>query len=69
MILMYYDNRSFEVLMHPRGRFGMVPAVNSILAGNFHRSFNMWWRVRLFHLVCAIHRRVPIVPRLDYSKI
>ncbi len=69
MVLMYYDNRSFEVLMHPRGRFGMVPAVNSILAGNFHRSFNMWWRVRLFHLVCAIHRRVPIVPRLDYSKV
>ena len=69
MILMYYDNRSFEVLMHPRGRFGMVPAVNSILAGNFHRTFNVWWRVRLFHLVCAIHRRVPIVPPLDYSKI
>lgn len=69
MISMFYDNRSFEVLMHPESRFGIVPAMNSILAGNFHPSFDMWWRVKLFQLVCAIHRRVPIVPRLDYSEI
>ncbi|HTS17662.1 MAG TPA: NAD(P)/FAD-dependent oxidoreductase [Verrucomicrobiae bacterium] len=68
MISMYYDNRSFEVLMHPKGRFGIVPAVTSVLAGNFHPSFAMWWRIRLFHIVCAIHRRVPIVPRVDYSE-
>ena len=68
MISMYYDNRSFEVLMHPKGRFGIVPAVTSILAGNFHPSFNMWWRVKLFRIICAIHRRVPIVPRLEYSE-
>jgi flavin-dependent dehydrogenase len=69
MISMYYDNRSFEVLMHPEGRFGIVPAVTSILAGNFHPSFKMWWRVKLFRLVCAIHRRVTIVPRPDYSEV
>jgi flavin-dependent dehydrogenase len=68
MIDMYYDDSAFEVLMHPKGRFGVVPAVNSILAGNFHPSFRMWWRVKLFHLICAIHRRVPIVPRLDYTE-
>jgi flavin-dependent dehydrogenase len=68
MIEMYYDDSAFEVLMHPKGRFGLVPAVNSILAGNFHPSFRMWWRVKLFHLICAIHRRVPIVPRLDYTE-
>ena len=68
MISMYYNNRSFEVLMHPKGCFGIVPAVTSILAGNFHPSFNMWWRVKLFRIICAIHRRVPIVPRLDYSE-
>jgi hypothetical protein len=68
MIMMHYDNRSFEVLTHPKGRFGMAPAVNSILAGNFHRAFSMWWRVKFFHLVCAIHRRARIVPRLDYSE-
>ncbi|HUJ09682.1 MAG TPA: NAD(P)/FAD-dependent oxidoreductase [Verrucomicrobiae bacterium] len=68
MVEMYYDNRAFEVLMYPRGGLGMVPAVNSVLAGNFHRMFKVWWRVKLFHFVCAIHRRVPIVPRLDYSE-
>ena len=68
MILMYYDNRAFEVFMHPRNRFRMVQTVNSILAGNTRRSFNMWWRVKLFRLICAIHRRVPIVPRLDYNE-
>ena len=68
MILMYYDNRAFEVFMHPRNRFGVVQTVNSILAGNMHRSFSMWWRVKAFQLICAIHRRVPIVPRLDYTE-
>jgi flavin-dependent dehydrogenase len=68
MILMYYDNRAFEVFMHPQNRFRMVQTVNSVLAGNMRRSFNMWWRVKLFQLVCAIHRRVPIVPQLDYSE-
>jgi flavin-dependent dehydrogenase len=67
MISMYYSNQSFEVLMHPHGPFGVVPAVTSILAGNFHPSFGMWWRVKLFRMICAIHCRVPIVPRLDYS--
>jgi flavin-dependent dehydrogenase len=68
MILMYYDNRAFEVFMHPRNRFRMVQTVNSILAGNMRHSFNLWWRVKLFRLVCAIHRRVSIVPRLDYTE-
>jgi flavin-dependent dehydrogenase len=68
MILMYYDNRAFEVFMHPQNRFRMVQTVNSILAGNMQRSVDMWWRVKIFQLVCAIHRRVPIVPRLDYSE-
>jgi flavin-dependent dehydrogenase len=67
MILMYYDNRSFEVFMCPKNRFHLVDAVNSIVAGNMRHSFGMWWRVRLFRLILAIHRRVPIVPRLDYS--
>jgi len=68
MILMYYDNRAFEVFMHPRNRFRMVQTVNSILAGNTRRSFDLWWRVKIFRLICAIHRRVPIVPRLDYTE-
>jgi hypothetical protein len=68
MILMYYDNRAFEVFMHPRNRFRMVQTVNSILAGNMRRSFNIWWRVMIFRLVCAINRRVRIVPQLDYTE-
>jgi flavin-dependent dehydrogenase len=68
MILMYYDNSAFEVFMYPQNRFRMVQTVNSILAGNTRRSFGMWWRLKLFHLVCAIHARVPIVPPLVYSE-
>lgn len=69
MILMYYDNRAFEVFMNPQNRFRMVQTVNSILAGNMRRSFDMWWRVKIFRLICAVHRRVSIVPRLDYSEV
>ncbi len=68
MILMYYDNRDFEVFMFPRNYFRMVQTVNSIVAGNMHRSFNMWWRVKLFRMILAVHRRVPIVPQLDFSE-
>ena len=68
MILMYYDNRGFEVFMNPRSHLRMVQTVNSILAGNTRRSFDMWWRMKAFQLVCAIHRHVRIVPQLDYSE-
>jgi flavin-dependent dehydrogenase len=68
MILMYYDNRDFEVFMWPQDHFRIVQTVNSIVAGNMHRSFNLWWRMKLFRTILTIHRRVPIVPRLDYSE-
>ena len=68
MILMFYDQSTFEVFMHPRSRFGLVEAVNSILAGNARHSFAIAWRLRLFRLICAVHRRVPLVPRLNFSE-
>jgi flavin-dependent dehydrogenase len=68
LIRMYYDDRAFEVFMNPQPRLGMVQAVNSVLAGNTRRSFDLWWRLKAFQLVCAIHRRVPIAPELDYTE-
>jgi flavin-dependent dehydrogenase len=67
MIHVYYDDRAFEVFMHPQSRFGVVQSVNSMLAGNTNRNFNMLWRVAVFHLICRLQRRLPIAPRLDFT--
>jgi 2-polyprenyl-6-methoxyphenol hydroxylase-like FAD-dependent oxidoreductase len=43
-------------------------AVNSVLGGNIHPNFGVWWRLQLFYLVLWIQKRHPIVPRLEDQK-
>lgn len=62
----YYDNRSYEVFMTPKPPFGLERSVNSILAGCLKPPLSVRWRFKLFQLVCRIHKRRPIVPRLNW---
>jgi flavin-dependent dehydrogenase len=67
MIRMFYDNHSFEVFMTPCPYPGIEIAVNNLVAGNT----NLGWRMRIwvwmFYAICALQRRIPIVPRLALS--
>lgn len=61
----FYDDHSFAVFMCPRPPWGLAPAITSIVAGRADLSPGMWWRFRLFLLVCRLQRRLPLVPRIS----
>jgi hypothetical protein len=67
MIRMFYDSKSFEVFMVPSPPLGLRRAVLNLLAGNTDVSFSLWWRVRLFYIICRLNHWWPLVPKLSYS--
>ncbi|MGC4095382.1 MAG: NAD(P)/FAD-dependent oxidoreductase [Polyangiaceae bacterium] len=60
----FYHPAFVEVLLHPSDWFGLRGAITSLLAGFGVDSFEVAWRVKLFHLLTRINRHVEIVPRL-----
>lgn len=60
----WYRREFVETLLNPREFFDVVPAVNAVLAGNLGGSFDVRWRLWLFHGIVALQRFVPISPRL-----
>lgn len=67
MIEMFYDNRSFEVFMTPIPVENLLRAVNNLVAGNTNLGWGLRWKVWIFYLVCAIQKKFPLVPRLDFT--
>lgn len=61
----WYDPAFFEVISAQKPPLQLPRAVNAVLAGNLAGGFPVWWRMQLFYLCVALHKRRPIVPRLD----
>jgi flavin-dependent dehydrogenase len=61
----WYTREFVDVFTAPRPPFRIPQAVNSVLGGNIHPRFGVWWRLQLFYLVLWIQKRHPIVPRLE----
>lgn len=61
----FYDDDSFAVFMCAKPPLNLGPGITSIVAGHARLSWPLWWRFRLFLLVCRLQRRCPLVPRLD----
>lgn len=62
LIETFYDDRSFAVFLRPTDRFRLAAAVNAVVAGNTELSFRVWWRFRLFLIICQLNRRFGFVP-------
>ncbi|MGH8046883.1 MAG: NAD(P)/FAD-dependent oxidoreductase [Chthoniobacterales bacterium] len=60
----WYRREFVETLLNPQEFFQVVPAVNAILAGNLGGSFELRWRIWLFHGIVALQKFFPISPRL-----
>ncbi len=60
----WYRTEFVETLLNPREFFDVVPAVNSVLAGNLGGSFRIQWRLWLFHAIVLMQRFFPLSPRL-----
>lgn len=60
----WYRREFIETMLNPQEFFQVVPAVNAVLAGNLGGSFDLRWRLWLFHGLVALQKFVPISPRL-----
>jgi flavin-dependent dehydrogenase len=60
----WYRREFIETMLNPQEFFQIVPAVNAVLAGNLGGSFELRWRLWVFHCLVAMQRFVPISPRL-----
>jgi flavin-dependent dehydrogenase len=63
----WYRQEFVETVLSPREFFGVVQAVNAVLAGNRGTAFRLRWRLWLFHTIVALQRHVPLCPRLPLS--
>lgn len=63
----WYSHEFIEVFTTPTVHLDIVPAVNSILAGNVEPGFGVWWRLQLFYLVVYLQKFIPLVPRLTLT--
>ena len=59
----WYQREFIDIFTMPRPPLRIPQAVNSVLGGNIHPSFSVWWRLHLFYLVLWVQKRHPIVPR------
>ncbi|HEY1109759.1 MAG TPA: tryptophan 7-halogenase, partial [Opitutaceae bacterium] len=64
LITAFYDDDAFDVFMTEPVPWDIARGINSIVAGNARLTFGMWWRFRLFLLVCRLQRRWKIVKRM-----
>lgn len=67
LISMFYDNRSFAVFMCKEVPWNLAPGITSIVAGHAKLTWPLWWRFKIFLLVCRLQRRFNIVPPLNYA--
>lgn len=63
----FYDNASFAVFLCPKPPFNLTPGLTSIVAGHTKLSWPLWWRFKLFLLVCRLQRYIAIVPQAEYA--
>ncbi len=64
----WYTEEFVDVFTTPTPPFQIPQAVNSVLGGNIHPRFGVWWRLHLFYLVLWLQKRHAFCPRLEDVK-
>ncbi len=64
----WYTDEFVDVFTAAKPLFRIPQAVNSVLGGNIHPNFSVWWRLQLFYLVLWVQKRHALVPRLEELK-
>jgi flavin-dependent dehydrogenase len=59
----FYDPAFRDLFFNRSSRFGVYEAVLSVLGGNWRPSWGVRLRLRLFFLLVALQRIIPLVPR------
>jgi 2-polyprenyl-6-methoxyphenol hydroxylase-like FAD-dependent oxidoreductase len=68
LIAMFYDNSSFAVFMCEPVPWRMMPGLTSIVAGHARLTWPLWWRFKLFLLICRFQRHFQFAPPLEFQQ-
>jgi flavin-dependent dehydrogenase len=63
----FYNPHSFSVFMCPRPPWDLARGLTSIVAGHATLTWGLWWRFKLFLLVCRLQSRLPLVPHIELT--
>lgn len=63
----FYKLHFTQLFFQPYNRWGLVCAVNSVLAGRTNLSFAVWWRLRLFFFLAWLNKHIPVAKRITIS--
>jgi hypothetical protein len=63
----FYDNDAFSVFLCPRSPLRIERAITSIVAGHADLAWPIWWRFKLFLLICRLQKIRRFVPRIDFT--
>jgi len=67
LIASFYDNDAFSVFLCAQPPLGLDRGVNCIVAGDSRMLWPVWWRFKIFLLVCRLQKWIPLVPRIDFT--
>lgn len=63
----FYKVRFTQFFFQPQNRWGLLCAVNAVLAGRTELSFAVWWRLRLFFFLAWLNQHIPIAKRIKIN--
>lgn len=61
----FYNEDSFSVFMCAKPPLDLSRGITSIVAGHASLNWGLWWRFKIFLLVCRLQPHLPLVPRID----
>ena len=67
MINAFYDNDSFAVFMTPKSPWDLGCGLTSIVAHHARLIRPLWWRFKVFLLVCWLQKWVSLVEPINYA--
>lgn len=65
----FYDADGFEVFMCQDVPWDIDRGITSIVAGQSHLSWPLWWRFQVFLLICRIQQKWPLVKRPETGAV
>ena len=61
----FYKLHFAQLFFQPYNRWGMVCAINAVLAGRTTLSFAVWWRLRVFFALAWLNKHIPLAKRIE----
>ncbi|MEO5958874.1 MAG: NAD(P)/FAD-dependent oxidoreductase [Opitutaceae bacterium] len=68
LIAAFYDDDAFDVFMCEVVPWDLSPGLTSIVAGYANLNWPLWWRFKVFLLVCRLQRYFPVVRPLTADR-